>query len=173
MFTHQNRLDYMYTCILKENRKDIPIMSLDHALWLILSSSNYPCFEHIVIITKLFEPLKYGCIYSQCIRYLVLLSFSCCIRSTLGTQHWVNVIQRCVSSGSVQESINDLTFTLLFTSLYLFIGIYYKSDLSVIRIPLCMYMGQKKAIYGYTSVMGCPWYFILLWYKVKSELDFW
>ena len=31
------------------------------ALRLILTSSNYPCLEHIFIVPKMFEPLKFYC----------------------------------------------------------------------------------------------------------------
>ena len=48
----------------KENQKDIPIMSPDQAeqaLRLTLISSNYPCLEHLFVVAKEFEPLKFGC----------------------------------------------------------------------------------------------------------------
>ena len=50
-----------YTFMLKENRKDTFIFPHDLALWLALSSSNYPCLEHVLIVPKLFEPLKFHC----------------------------------------------------------------------------------------------------------------
>ena len=50
-----------------KNRKDIPIMPLDVALWLTLISSNYPCLEHIFMVPKVCEPLKFYCI-SLCIK---------------------------------------------------------------------------------------------------------
>ena len=28
-------------------------------------SSNYPCVEHIFMVPKVFEPLKFDCIYAQ------------------------------------------------------------------------------------------------------------
>ena len=43
------------------NRKDIPIMALDYALGLALIGSNYPSLEDILMVPKLFEPLKYDC----------------------------------------------------------------------------------------------------------------
>ena len=46
----------------KENREDILIMTPDLALLLTLISSNYPCLEHIFIVPKVFEPLKFYCI---------------------------------------------------------------------------------------------------------------
>ena len=42
-------------------QKYIPIMSPDLALWLTLISSNYPCLEHIYMVPKVFEPLKFYC----------------------------------------------------------------------------------------------------------------
>ena len=44
---------------MQENRKDIPILPSDLALWLTLISSNFPGFEHIFMVPKLFEPLKF------------------------------------------------------------------------------------------------------------------
>ena len=32
---------------------------------MINSSSNYPCLEHIFMVPKVFEPLKYYCIYTE------------------------------------------------------------------------------------------------------------
>ena len=49
------------TFMLKKNREDIPIMHPDLALWLTLVSSNNPCLEHIVMVQKVFEPLKVYC----------------------------------------------------------------------------------------------------------------
>ena len=37
-------------------------MPPDLALWLTLISSNYPCLEHILMVSKVFEPLKFYCI---------------------------------------------------------------------------------------------------------------
>ena len=37
-------------------------MPPDLALLLILISSSYPCLEHILIVPKVFEPLKVDCI---------------------------------------------------------------------------------------------------------------
>ena len=45
-----------------ENRKDIPIMPPDLALRLTHISSNYHCLEHIFMVPKVFEPLKFYCI---------------------------------------------------------------------------------------------------------------
>ena len=39
----------------KENRKDIHIMPPT------LTSSNYPCVEHVFIVPKMFEPLRFYC----------------------------------------------------------------------------------------------------------------
>ena len=44
-----------------ENRKYIPIMPSDLALWLTLFTSNYPCLEHIFMVPKVFELLKFDC----------------------------------------------------------------------------------------------------------------
>ena len=38
-------------------------MPADLAVWLILISSNYPCLEHNSMVPKVFEPLKFYCIY--------------------------------------------------------------------------------------------------------------
>ena len=46
----------------KRKSKDILIMPPDLALELTLISSNYPCFEHILMVPKVFEPLKFYCI---------------------------------------------------------------------------------------------------------------
>ena len=48
-------------------KKNIPRMPPDLALWLTLISSNYPCFEHIFMVPKVFEPLKlyYTCEVKQ------------------------------------------------------------------------------------------------------------
>ena len=40
-------------------------MSPDLALWLTLISSNFPCLEHIFMVPKVFEPLKFYCISYQ------------------------------------------------------------------------------------------------------------
>ena len=45
----------------KENRKDIPVMPPDLALWLTLINSNYPCLEHIFMVPEVFEPFKFYC----------------------------------------------------------------------------------------------------------------
>ena len=45
----------------KENREDIPIMPPDTALCLTFISSNYPCLEHVFMVPKVFEPLKFYC----------------------------------------------------------------------------------------------------------------
>ena len=37
-------------------------MPPDLALWLTLISSNHPCLEHIFVVPKAFEPLKFYCI---------------------------------------------------------------------------------------------------------------
>ena len=47
-----------YTFKLNKNKKDIPIMLPDLALWITLISSNYPFLEHVFMIQKVFEPLK-------------------------------------------------------------------------------------------------------------------
>ena len=45
----------------KENREDIPIMPPDMVLGLTFISLNYPCLEHIFMVPKVFEPLKFYC----------------------------------------------------------------------------------------------------------------
>ena len=37
-------------------------MPFDFALWLTLISSNYLCLEHIFMVPKVFDPLKFSCI---------------------------------------------------------------------------------------------------------------
>ena len=44
-----------------KNRKYIHIMPPDFTLRLTLISLNYPCFELIFIVPKVFEPLKFDC----------------------------------------------------------------------------------------------------------------
>ena len=44
-----------------ENRKYIPIMPPDLTPWLIHISSNYPYLEHIFMVPKVFERLKFYC----------------------------------------------------------------------------------------------------------------
>ena len=46
----------------KIEKKNIPIMPPDLTLWLALNSSNYPCFEHMFMVSKVFERLKFYCI---------------------------------------------------------------------------------------------------------------
>ena len=43
------------------NSRDIPIMPLVLTLWLIPISSDNPCIEHLFMVTKVFEPLKFDC----------------------------------------------------------------------------------------------------------------
>ena len=45
----------------KENRKYIPIMPLDLALWLTYISSIYPCLEHIIMVLNMFKPFRFYC----------------------------------------------------------------------------------------------------------------
>ena len=47
----------------KGNRKDIPVMPSDLALWFTLTSSNFPYLEHISMVPKVLEPLKFYCIF--------------------------------------------------------------------------------------------------------------
>ena len=49
------------TSTLKKNVKNTPIMPTDQVLKLTLPSSNYPCLEHIFMVPKVFEPLKFDC----------------------------------------------------------------------------------------------------------------
>ena len=44
-----------------ENRKDIIIFPPNLALKLTLISSNYPCLEHIFMVPKVFEPMRFYC----------------------------------------------------------------------------------------------------------------
>ena len=52
----------------KENRKDILSMLSDLVLRLTLISSNYPCVEHIFMVPKVFEPLKFYCIWLNALK---------------------------------------------------------------------------------------------------------
>ena len=58
----------------KENRKDISSLPSDLALRLTLTSSNYPCIEHVFMVPQVFEPLKFYCnclFHVQCIVYFL------------------------------------------------------------------------------------------------------
>ena len=57
----------------KENLKDTLIMPPDLPLWLTLISSIYPCLELIFMVPKVFEPLKFYCIW---VHLHVFLPFS-------------------------------------------------------------------------------------------------
>ena len=43
--------------------KEILIMPLDLALLSIFIGSNYPCLELLFMVPKVFEPLKFDCIF--------------------------------------------------------------------------------------------------------------
>ena len=60
-----------------ENQKDIPTEPLYLVLWLTLTSSNYPCLQHISMVPKVFEPLKFYCIFmvTKVFEFEVLLYF--------------------------------------------------------------------------------------------------
>ena len=49
----------------KDKRKYIPIMPPDLGQGLRLISSNYPCLKLIFMVPKVFEPLKFYCIYNK------------------------------------------------------------------------------------------------------------
>ena len=49
---------YLY---IRETHRDIPIMPPVMALCFTLISSNYPCLEHLFMVPKVFEPLKFDC----------------------------------------------------------------------------------------------------------------
>ena len=53
---------------IKGNREGIPMMPSELALWLTLISSNYPCLQHIFMIPKVLEPLKFypACTLNKC-----------------------------------------------------------------------------------------------------------
>ena len=51
--------------LIKDNRKDISILLPDPALRLTLTSSNYPCLEHIFLVPQVFELLKFDCIIEE------------------------------------------------------------------------------------------------------------
>ena len=55
MSTHNIPLCY------RKSKKYIIFMPSDLAPWLTLISSNYPCLEHIFMVRKVFEPLKFYC----------------------------------------------------------------------------------------------------------------
>ena len=46
---------------IKENRKIVPIMPPDLALCLTPIRSNFRCLEHLLMVPKVFEPLKFYC----------------------------------------------------------------------------------------------------------------
>ena len=48
---------------MEESRKDTPIIPPDLALLSTVIGSNYPCLELIFMVPKVFEPLKFYCIY--------------------------------------------------------------------------------------------------------------
>ena len=56
----------MYLYII-ENRKYIPFMPSDLALSLTFIRSNHPCPEHIFMVPKVFEPLKFCCNSCRCL----------------------------------------------------------------------------------------------------------
>ena len=45
----------------KKTKRKFAIMPPDLALLLTLISSDYPCLEHIFMVPKVFEALKFGC----------------------------------------------------------------------------------------------------------------
>ena len=74
--------------LIKETRKDIPIMPPDLALLSTLIGSNYPCLELIFMVPKVFEPLKFYCI---CLKPKVLsastkLKPKCGVKISLGSK---------------------------------------------------------------------------------------
>ena len=54
--------------------KEILIMPPDLALLSTLIGSNYPCLELILRVQKVFEPLKFDCIYSMKLKIHAQLS---------------------------------------------------------------------------------------------------
>ena len=54
-----------HTCtfMLKKIEKNVPFMPHDLVLKSIHIASNYPCLELIFMVTKVFEPLKFDCIW--------------------------------------------------------------------------------------------------------------
>ena len=48
-------MNTQYTFMVKESRKDIPILPPDQVLALTL---ELPCLEHTVMVPKVFEPLE-------------------------------------------------------------------------------------------------------------------
>ena len=55
------RFWWEHTTYIHAKEIKIPIMPPNLTLWLTLIGSNYPCLEHISIIPKVFEPLKFYC----------------------------------------------------------------------------------------------------------------
>ena len=56
-----------HTIIVKEIKKYLNYRYLlpDLAPWLTLSGSNYPCLEQFSMVPKMFEPLKFDCMYKH------------------------------------------------------------------------------------------------------------
>ena len=50
--------------------KEILIMPPDLALLSTLIGSNYSCLDLILMVPKVFEPLKFDCIYRNNLKYL-------------------------------------------------------------------------------------------------------
>ena len=67
-----------------KNRKYICIMPPDLALLLTLISSNYLCLEHIFMVPKVFEPLKFYCSLKEKIKRRPFLGV---VSSTQGSQY--------------------------------------------------------------------------------------
>ena len=51
--------EYTTNLHIRETKRDIPIMPSILALWLTIISSKNPCLEHLFMIPKMFEPLKF------------------------------------------------------------------------------------------------------------------
>ena len=68
-------------------------MPPDLALWLTLISSNYPCLEHIFIVPKVFDPLKFDCILFYIEHFHSCWAFSgpvCHLLFEIGYFLWTN-----------------------------------------------------------------------------------
>ena len=64
----RTQFNTQHTFTLKKIEK-IFIMPPDLAQLVTLISSNYPCLEHIFMVPKVFEPLKFYCIKINMFRF--------------------------------------------------------------------------------------------------------
>ena len=80
-------------------------------------SLNYPCLEHIFMVPKVFEPLKFYCICGNHVIYhpgLVVLA-EAVIRTQVSAEKGETVLLTC----TVAETVDRVTCCLTFLSLSL------------------------------------------------------